>query len=98
MSKTDKTKPWWVKVIESPVEVHDHANGQCEIAGKRPSPETIGGRRRGKCYFDTDWWRPEFRCGCELCGIPQSERRKRRRENRVLERNWWREAEWFDAP
>lgn len=91
MSKTDKTKPCWVKVAENPIEVHNHANGRCEIAGKKPNPKTIGWRRYWKCYFDTDWWRPEYQCGCDICGIPKSERRKRRYENRRLERDWWKE-------
>lgn len=93
MSRTDKTKPWWVKAAENPVEVHNHANGRCEIAGRRPSPKTIGWRRDGKCYFDTDWWRPEYRCGCELCGIPKSERRRRRHAGRKIAHNWWKELD-----
>lgn len=64
MSKTDKTRPWRVKMMEHPREIHDHRNGKCEIAD---GTSTGGWTPEGQCHFDADWWRPEFRCGCKLC-------------------------------
>lgn len=89
MSKTDKTRPVWVKAPEHLLEVHNHENGVCDIAGQPVSRATLWWRGGGRCYYDVAWWHHTFRCGCELCGIPKSERRKRRHESRRLERNWW---------
>lgn len=90
MSKTDKTRPWWTK-REHLLEVHQHEDGTCDIAGQRPSRSTTGWRR-GRCYFDARWYEHTFWCGCELCGIPKSERRKSRYASRHIERSWWREV------
>lgn len=90
MSRTDKTRPWWVKASEHPVERHDHADGRCDLPGE------IGGwRERGRCYVDAEWWRPEFRCCCVMCdwdafSVPR--RRRERYEARRMCRNW--EGKW----
>ncbi|WP_436535847.1 hypothetical protein [Actinoplanes sp. HUAS TT8] len=50
MSKTDKTRPLWVRMAETPgvtaIAVHDHRFGPCTL------PDRIGaGTARGGCYW-----------------------------------------------
>lgn len=66
VSKTDKTRPWDVKKMEHPVEHHDHRNGVCDLTIPGYSGHR-GGWADGKCYIDAAWWRPEFRCACNMC-------------------------------
>lgn len=56
MSKTDKTRPMWVRKSEQKI-AHDHSNGYCQI-------ETLGprgafekpwrGDRDATCYYEMD--------------------------------------------
>lgn len=64
MSKTDKTRPYDVKVMEHPKEHHDHRNGVCDLG---PGYDHDLRFRPGRCYIDAEWWRPEFRCHCGMC-------------------------------
>lgn len=92
MSRTDKTRPTFVKLREHTVEVHDHRNGMCDLASG--SPEY--GWTRGKCYLDAQWWRPEFRCGhtCTcVYGWWEQKKSKDRRARKAAARNWWKEYE-----
>lgn len=90
MSKTDKTRPWHVKMAEHPHEVHNHTNGVCEIKGKKPSRD-LTSARDGACYFGPMYWRREFHCGCPICGydpggfMKRKERRAGKREARNYE-------------
>lgn len=82
MSKTDKTRPHWVKIKEHPREVHNHVNGVCEIA--------LGiadvGWGRDTCYTDAQWWRHEFRCGCDACtGLSVSKKNRRAARKQINE-------------
>lgn len=90
MSKTDKTRPWWIKT-EHLIEVHQHENGLCDIAGTQPTRSNVGWKR-DRCYYDATWWHHTFWCGCGLCGIPRDVKRRARRAGRREERNWWREV------
>ena len=65
MSKTDKTKPYKVQMLDHLTEVHDHRNGACDL----PTPEawlkmskfdrrTWGG---GHCYYDARNWHTDVK-------------------------------------
>lgn len=69
MSKTDKTKPYWVQVMHGDVpsvEQHDHADGVCDLLGHIKDKHYVQ-PLRGQCYIQ--YWfdgRNHF-CGCWLC-------------------------------
>lgn len=90
MGKTDKTAPYWRKVAGHPIEVHNHENGVCDIAGHRPDRETVGWRG-GRCHFEGDWSDHIYWCGCDLCGHGPEENRRRRAEGQRQARDWWKE-------
>jgi hypothetical protein len=55
MSRTDKTRPWWVRLADKPgvsyVPVHDHRFGPCTLPD-RVTPETASlSVQRGRCYW-----------------------------------------------
>lgn len=62
MSKTDKTRPFQVKIREHPHEVHDHRNGVCDL--RSPDVRSHGVMRPGKCHITAQGWRAEFGCNC----------------------------------
>lgn len=66
VAHTDKTDPWWVKRNEHPVAVHDHRHGACDLSAVPPL-HALHRRDQGNCYWDADWYRPEFGCGCYHC-------------------------------
>ncbi|MFF5260481.1 hypothetical protein ACFY4C_16165 [Actinomadura viridis] len=91
MSKTDKTRPWWVGMADVPmltcVPVHDHRYGPCTL----PEEITAGTsslNRSGKsgCYWGaTDHYL--FDCGAlsggrEWAHFRREERRRSRRQAR----------------
>ena len=49
MSRTDKTRPWWVQMADAPgstcMPVHDHRWGPCTL------PAGIGAARTGGCHW-----------------------------------------------
>jgi hypothetical protein len=55
MSKTDKTRPWWVQMAESPmvtcVPVHDHRFGPCTLPAEVTADTASLSLRRGRCYW-----------------------------------------------
>lgn len=86
MSRTDKTRPLWVKVLDHPrwlVEVHDHTSGQdCDLP-VTPVWGWAEGRPSTRCHWDqsaASFDHPEHRCGCPFCADKPDRRRKRRRE------------------
>ncbi len=96
MSKTDKTKPFWVKLRHRDlfaVEEHDHRDGICNL----PDEPDVAHYGPGH-QFDCRW---EFRytgthtCCCRLChrcdDYMTRLEKKRRMEGRRACRNWWRE-------
>ncbi|WP_396913362.1 hypothetical protein [Mycolicibacterium sp.] len=69
MSKTDKTKPFWVKLMHGDLEVeelHDHCDGPCDL----PSPEVPDGYWHGpiatKCRRVFVYTGVHV-CCCKLC-------------------------------
>lgn len=89
VSRTDKTRPWRVKVHEQPavssVEVHDHREGACTLPPADPGAEV----QWTGCH-----WAPstaltcsgEGRCGCELCQGSFGKRLDRRVERQAMRR------------
>lgn len=85
MSKTDKTRPLWVKVQDLQhwlVEEHDHRYGECDLAAEpvwRFAPEAPV-TRCGWVPLREAWWDGQLRCGCPMCSEQQDRRAARRRE------------------
>jgi hypothetical protein len=86
MSKTNKTRPYWVKLAERPMgsckPFHDHTNGVCDL----PDLPT-GGQRLGAhcCYWvptQSFAYSGAARCGCQICTHQIARRIKRRRERK----------------
>lgn len=69
MSHTDKTRPFWVKLGDSPgnyVPKHDHRHGDCDL----PEFSRDYWRRDTRCTWTwTSEWinSPDARCDCKLC-------------------------------
>lgn len=97
MSRTDKTRPLWVKVADHPRFLtgwHDHREGPCDLP---TTPSFEGWRVTGqRCTWvpsTASNVEPEHRCGCALCSGQEwrrSERRKERRQGRRYARDGWR--------
>jgi len=55
MSKTDKTRPWWVQLIDTPgltcKPVHDHRFGPCALPDEITAERTLVGTRRAGCHW-----------------------------------------------
>lgn len=93
MSRTDKTKPFWVKLAHGDlcsVEEHDHTDGRCDLP---PITDAVA------FTYGTTQCRRDFHytgintCCCPLCHSPREPKaKKRRREGRQASRNW--QAEW----
>jgi hypothetical protein len=67
MSRTDKTAPYRVKMLWVAREHHDHRFGDCNLPEKPTAEREPWGIRYTNCYWDTDWYDPIFRCGCNYC-------------------------------
>jgi hypothetical protein len=89
MSKTDKTAPFWVKMMRGDIasaEVHDHADGICDMPDRtaRPGGTSVRGCRRVFVYTGTNV------CCCAMChgnwGVRPGKRR--RIESRRMCRDW----------
>ncbi len=88
MSKTDKTKPWRVRVAEhNPWAWHYHEQGFCDLP---PSPTSDGGTWHNRpdgsagCHW-SDWnivYKDNccYGCGCRLCTGYWERREERRRD------------------
>jgi hypothetical protein len=64
MSKTDKTRPWWVQLVDAPgvtcKPVHDHRFGPCTPLDEPTAVRIPRGLRRCGCYWgatDSYWYR-----------------------------------------
>ncbi len=84
MSKTDKTKPWRVRMAEHrPLfEVHNHVSGECTLPSSPLDPVPIKNgchyAARVLCYPGSCCWG----CGCRMCTDYYARKMKRRRERR----------------
>lgn len=83
MSRTDKTKPWWVRVRDHhPQVVHNHVDGACDLPDDfREALNNFRG-----CHI-RDWKLTYpgnccWGCGCDLCTDQEGRKAKRRKERR----------------
>lgn len=100
MSKTDKTKPFWVKVAEhNPTDQHHHDKHDCNL------PESARDQlktdfRWDDCHWATSkhYWMGQFwtccdGCPCEMCSQRyarrQSNRRTRHQGRAAIRREDW---------
>lgn len=87
MSKTDKTRPWWVRARERGIVVHDalqHATDGCNIEDLDPRRSWQPGCSiddHALVYGGRDWG-----CGCRMCADQDVRKAKRRRERRAAHR------------
>lgn len=88
MSRTDKTKPWRVKIAEhQPVAVHNHTDGVCNLPD-----DVLANPNWGGCYWDdtglqhSDCCRQG--CSCSLCW-GSSRRARVRAERYAAKRAAW---------
>lgn len=98
MSKTHKTKPFWVKMMQGHLatsEFHDHRDGPCDLP---PQVELDEWMRTGRC-------RHEFRytgirtCGPSCCGDPSdSPSRRQRSAGKRAVSSWQEEYDSDIAP
>lgn len=55
MSKTDKTRPWWVRMADAPMAtclpVHDHRFGSCTLPDAITAGSASLSHRTGGCYW-----------------------------------------------
>lgn len=81
MSKTDKTRPWRVRVMDKKrwlTEVHDHTDGLCDLP---PRPALVcdfwRNGRETRCRWDASrdfWVTPSNYCGCPMCNDQEGRR------------------------
>ena len=55
MSRTDKTRPWWVRMAEAPMvmcePLHDHRFGPCTLPAEITADTASPGRAGGRCRW-----------------------------------------------
>ena len=105
LSKTDKTRPYWVKVRDKHsylVENHDHRDGVCNLP-ERPTTTNRADYmwsapwQSGDCVWITssEWWKSsDARCPCYMCGYDAYDtprRLRERREGKRYCRDGWRD-------
>jgi hypothetical protein len=99
MSRTDKTRPWWVRIADAPgvtcVPVHDHRFGPCTLPAEITAGTASLSFRRGRCYWtgtDYYWYECAGWDGCRECTgyyFRRADRRRSRHEaRRELRANW----------
>ncbi len=90
MSRTDKTRPWWVQMADAPMvackPVHDHRFGPCTLPAEiTAGTASLGGRRVGCHWAATEsyWFRRcESRGHREWNRLCRQDRRRSRHESR----------------
>jgi hypothetical protein len=94
VSKTDKTRPWWVRMADAPmvtcVPVHDHRFGPCTLPDEvTAASASVSRRAGGGCYWHATAYYV-FDCGGVGGGREgyhlrrEDRRRSRRRARREL--------------
>jgi len=90
MSRTDKTRPWWVQMADAPMgacrPVHDHRSGPCTLPDEITAGSASLGDRRDGCHWGgapSYWFR---RCEShgyrEWAFMRRADRRRSRHEAR----------------
>jgi hypothetical protein len=103
VSRTDKTKPWRIRVMEHrPWANHDHTNGVCDLPD-RFEDNAYGGRGPEAAHCRWSDWNICYKgtccygCGCPMCTDQAGRKAKRRRERhqaRVQNRNYLKSNDW----
>lgn len=103
MSRTDKTKPWAIRVMDhQPWANHDHSDGICDLpAHYKDNAYYATESGAGHCRW-SDWnlCRKDsccYGCGCRMCTDHDGRKAKRRRERhqaRTQTRNYVKGADW----
>ena len=99
MSRTDKTKPWQVRVAEHhPTAHHDHRDGVCDLPADPRTPPVY---RRGGCYWSDTVLMLRATCcvgcGCRECSgfyARRQERRHSRHQAVMAARRYVTGGEW----
>ncbi|MEV1167631.1 hypothetical protein [Nonomuraea sp. NPDC049784] len=83
MSKTDKTRPWWVRMADAPMmtclPVHDHRFGLCTLSDEITADSASMSHRTSGCYWGaTD----HYLFGCGSLGGGREWHHFRREERR----------------
>ncbi|MET7466621.1 hypothetical protein [Nonomuraea sp. NPDC005501] len=89
MSKTDKTRPWWVRMADAPMvtclPVHDHRFGPCTLPGEITADSASLSHRTSGCR----WGPAPYVFGCGTRGgsrewyyFRREERRRSRHQAR----------------
>ncbi|HWS33010.1 MAG TPA: hypothetical protein VN408_09740 [Actinoplanes sp.] len=85
MSRTDKTRPWWVQMVDAPMEacrpVHDHRFGPCTLPSEITAASVSLTTRPG-CYWGGTWSYWYRRCESHGYLEWQHMRREDRRRDR----------------
>ncbi|MFF4418286.1 hypothetical protein ACFYY8_37640 [Streptosporangium sp. NPDC001559] len=93
MSKTDKTRPWWVRMAETPMvtclPVHDHRFGPCTLPDEITADSVSQSVRTTGCHWGAPaglWFGHTGRGGYREWHyfLRQERRRDRRRARREL--------------
>ncbi|ROP42663.1 hypothetical protein [Saccharothrix texasensis] len=83
MSRTDKTRPWWVRLAEAPmvtcVPVHDHRSGVCTLPEAVTADNAAPTRRAAGCHWGGTARHPIWR---DTKGSHREWRRMRREDRR----------------
>lgn len=83
MSKTDKTRPWWVRMAEAPgvtcVPVHDHRFGNCTLPDEITADNASTSDRTSGCYWRGAGYHV---LGCNSAGCGREWNQLRREERR----------------
>lgn len=82
MSKTDKTKPMWVRMLEhkSPI-IHDHTNDVCDAGADQLE------WAMHQCHRRYWWYGCCTGCGCMMCNDQEGRRRSRRKDRHNAKRH-----------
>ena len=96
MSRTDKTRPWWVQMVDAPgstcLPLHDHRWGPCTLPPEiAPVRVLVRTRLRGCRWSGTSaYWvrRLESHGSREWAFMRREDRRRDRREARRALRDW----------
>ena len=91
MARTDKTRPFRVKMVDSPSNykaVHHHEDGSCDLPAP-PTGQWSDGRPRTTCHWThTDTWlgAGDKFCGCRMCTNHWGRRWDRRNDRHRAQR------------
>ncbi|MEO3742880.1 hypothetical protein [Plantactinospora sp. B5E13] len=92
MSRTDKTRPWWVKIADRPMVTcrprHDHRFGPCTLPGRVDADSTAtAGRPTSGCHWTvSDHHADLLHDGCRSCTGYHLRREQRRRSRHQIRR------------